>query len=87
MGPSLAQPGGMDTQKLSEPTFRKSSLAGEPGVGATVAYEDVASPTGWDLGVVKRIDRSVDRLNYVLASATGWLVVNRGRVLRWWPAS
>jgi len=77
----------MDIQRLSERTFKSSRQEGEPGLGYTVAYEDTASPTGWDLGVVKIIDSTVERLNYVLATATGWLVVNRGRVLRWWPAS
>jgi hypothetical protein len=83
----LQKPGGMNLQRLSERTFRKSPQAGEPGVGSTVAYKDTASPTGWDLGVVKMIDCTVERLNYVLATATGWLVVNRGHVLRWWPAA
>jgi len=77
----------MDIQRLSERTFTKRDRNGEPGLGCTVAYEDAASPTGWDLGVVKMIDSTVERLNYVLATASGWLVVNRGRVLRWWPAA
>ena len=77
----------MDSQRLSERTVRRGRQQGEPGPGYTIAFEDTASPTGWDLGVVKTIDRSVERLNYVLATATGWLVVNRGLVLRWWPAS
>jgi len=33
------------------------------------------------------IDSTVERLNYVLATASGWLVVNRRRVLSWWPAA
>ncbi len=77
----------MNTQILSEPTFKRIPQEGEPSVGFTVAYEDESSPTGWDLGVVKRVDRSMERLNYLLVSASGWLVVNRGRVLRWWPAN
>jgi hypothetical protein len=77
----------MDIQRLSEPAIRKACQQGEPGVGCTIAYEEAASPTGWDLGVVKMIDPTVERLNYVLATASGWLVVNRGRVLRWWPAA
>ncbi|HEV8577636.1 MAG TPA: hypothetical protein VGX68_01030 [Thermoanaerobaculia bacterium] len=77
----------MNIQRLFEQTFRKSPQTGEPGIGSTVAYEDPVSPTGWDLGVVRIVDRSVERLNYILATPSGWLVVNRGRVLRWWPAS
>jgi hypothetical protein len=75
----------MDIQRLSAPAFRKSSQTGEPSVGSIVAYEDTASPTGWDLGVVKMINRTVDRLSLVIATATGWLVVSPGRVIHWWP--
>lgn len=74
----------MDITELFAVSFRRLALEGQPEIGSTIAYEDTASPTGWDFGVVKMIDRSIERLNYVVASPTGWLVVNRGRVFRWW---
>jgi hypothetical protein len=76
----------MNIQTLLEQGFRRVPQDGELSIGFTVAYEDTASPIGWDLGVVKKVDRSQERLNYVLSTSSGWLVVNRGRVLQWWPA-
>jgi len=77
----------MDISTLLQHSLAPSRQAGEPAVGFTVAYEDSVSPTGWDLGVVKMIDGSVERMSFVVASTSGWLVLNRGRILRWWPAA